>query len=176
MLKPVHLLFGVPLIFLMLQGCTPLVGPRVFDLTAESLALRELQTRDFDMVDEETLMAAGVAVLQDLGFTVASTESRLGLIIASKTQRAHDPMESLLAAIFTGVAIPGSYRQEVRASLVAMPLQTGKNRMKVRITFQRIVSNAGGQPIGHETIKNTEIYRSFFERLTKAVFLETHES
>ena len=160
----------------MLQGCVPPIGPRVFELTAESLALRELQTRNFDMVKEETLMAAGVAVLQDLGFSVASTESRLGLIIASKTQSAHDPMESLLAALFTGVAIPGSFRQEVRASFVAMPLQTDKSRMKVRITFQRIVSNAGGHPIGHESIKNIEIYRSFFERLTKAVFLEAHES
>ena len=148
----------------------------MFDLTAESLALRELQTREFDMVDEETLKAAGVAVLQDLGFTVASTESRLGLIIGSKTQSAHDPMESLLAAIFTSVTIPGSYRQKVKASLVVIPLETVKNRMKVRIFFQRTVSDAHGQRIGRGKIKNTKIYRSFFERLTKAVFLEAHES
>ena len=176
MLKPFHFLFGIPLIILMLQGCVPQGGPRMFDITAESLALRELQTRDFDMVDEETLKAAGVAVLQDLGFTVASTESRLGLIIASKTQSAHDPMESLLAAIFSGVTIPGSYRQKVKASLVVMPLQTVKNRIKVRISFQRTVSDPNGRQIGRGKIKNTEIYRSFFERLTKAVFLEAHES
>ena len=148
----------------------------MFDITPESLALRELQTQEFDMVDEETLKAAGIAVLQDLGFTVTSTESRLGLIIASKTQSAHDPVESLLAAIFTSVTIPGSYRQKVKASLVVVPLQTVNNRIQVRISFQRTVSEANGQRIGRGKIKNSKIYHSFFERLTKAVFLEANAS
>ena len=42
----------------------------------------------------------------------------------------------------------------------------------VRIKFQRVVWNQTGQVSRFETVKNPELYQGFFERLSKAIFLE----
>ena len=45
----------------------------------------------------------------------------------------------------------------------------------VRVTFQRQIFNTEGQETTAEQIHSPEIYRTFFEKLSKAVFLEAHE-
>lgn len=45
----------------------------------------------------------------------------------------------------------------------------------VRVTFQRLIYNMEGQVTTAEQIHSPEIYRTFFEKLSKAVFLEAHE-
>ena len=45
----------------------------------------------------------------------------------------------------------------------------------VRVTFQRQIFNTEGQVTTAEQIHSPEIYRTFFEKLSKAVFLEAHE-
>lgn len=44
----------------------------------------------------------------------------------------------------------------------------------VRVTFQRIIFNEMGQVTRSEQIKDPEIYKQFFEKLSKSVFLEAH--
>ena len=44
----------------------------------------------------------------------------------------------------------------------------------VRVTFQRIVRRTDGSTRA-ETLKGEELYRDFYERLSKSVFLEAHK-
>jgi hypothetical protein len=59
-------------------------------LSADSLQLRQLQTRRIEGIDERALLAASVGVLQDLGFNIDESETRLGVIVASKNRSAVD--------------------------------------------------------------------------------------
>ena len=50
-----------------------------------------------------------------------------------------------------------------------------KGNSSVRVTFQRVVFNAQGQVTKAEQINDPEIYKQFFEKLSKSVYLEAHD-
>ena len=50
-----------------------------------------------------------------------------------------------------------------------------KGESIVRVTFQRIIFNDRGFVSRAEQIKDPELYQKFYEKLSKAVFLEAHE-
>ena len=50
-----------------------------------------------------------------------------------------------------------------------------KGESIVRVTFQRVIFNERGQVSRAEQIKDPELYQKFYEKLSKAVFLEAHE-
>ena len=77
------------LCFLLLAGCAT-VSDNSMQLSADSLQLRQLQTRRIEGIDERALLAASVGVLQDLGFNIDESETRLGVIVASKNRSAVD--------------------------------------------------------------------------------------
>ena len=77
------------LCFLLVAGCAT-VSDNSMQLSADSLQLRQLQTRRIEGIDERALLAASVGVLQDLGFNIDESETRLGVIVASKNRSAVD--------------------------------------------------------------------------------------
>ena len=77
------------LCFLLVAGCAT-VSDNSMQLSADSLQLRQLQTRRIEGIDEPALLAASVGVLQDLGFNIDESEMRLGVIVASKDRSAVD--------------------------------------------------------------------------------------
>jgi hypothetical protein len=124
------------------------------------------------------LLAAGAAILQDLGFTLDASESRLGVLVASKDRSAVEAGQvffSLLVAAFSGAAVPWDAKQKIRASLVTRPSGTERPSVLVRVTFQRIVWNTANQITKMEPLDEPRFYQEFFEKLSKAVFLEAHE-
>lgn len=75
---------------LLVAGCA--TGPdNSMQPSVNSLQLRQLQTRTIEGIDEKTLLAACVGVLQDLGFSIDDSEARLGVIVASKDRSAVEP-------------------------------------------------------------------------------------
>ena len=80
----------IPVCCLMVAGCTT-VADNSMQPSANSLQLRQLQTRKIEGIDEKTLLAACVGVLQDLGFTIDESQARLGVIVASKKRSAVEP-------------------------------------------------------------------------------------
>lgn len=52
---------------------------------------------------------------------------------------------------------------------------TFKGSSSVRVTFQRVVFNVKGQVTRAEQVNDPEIYKQFFEKLSKSVYLEAHD-
>lgn len=70
--------------------------------------------------------------------------------------------------------IPYDVKQKVRVSLVTRPIRDKENTA-VRATFQRSVWNSQGQISLSENLAAPELYQEFFDKLSKAVFLEAHQ-
>jgi len=165
-----------------LWSCAPRIPKEALQLSPESLNNRQLQTRRFD-TDERTLLSASAAVLQDIGFNIDESETELGTIVSSKRSDATSAgqiVAAILVAALTGAVMPIDKEQFVRASLVTNPMhgdETDKSKCQtaVRVTFQRIVTNTQGQVTRRECVNDPEVYREFFEKLSKSLFLEAHE-
>ncbi len=161
-----------------LAGCAPTIPKDALQLSPESLKDRQLQTRRFETRDEAKLLSASALLLQDLGFTLDESETKLGLIVGSKERSAVDPGQvfmAILLAAFTQMPVPTDHNQKMRVSLVTRPIGDTGDSTAVRITFQRIVWNTYGQVTTAERLNDPMIYQEFFSKLSKSVFLEAHE-
>ena len=116
-------------------------------------------------------------------------------MVGSKTRSAVNSGQmigAILLAALSGVSQPVDKEQIIRASLVmreintknASTILTNSNSIVlsskssssiVHVTFQRIIINNHGQITLMEQINDPIVYRDFFEKLSKAVFLEAHE-
>ncbi len=176
-----------PVILLVL--CSALTGcgsiPKdALRLGPETLKQRQLQTRRLQGISETELLAASAGVLQDLGFNLEESETELGLLVAAKDGKkaagASQVATVVAATVLSGSVLVGAYfwgemddRQKVRVSLVITPRLNGsENSHQVRVTFQRLVWNKRRKVSKRETLQDPEMYRLFFGRLSKAVFLE----
>jgi hypothetical protein len=76
-------------LLLLLNSCAPQALRAALELAPEKLGQRLLQSRQFD-TDEQTLLPASTALLQDPGFVVDKASSSLG--IASATRLSGPPL------------------------------------------------------------------------------------
>lgn len=171
------------LLLLGVSACVQQIPKEALELTPESLAQRQLQTRRFESKDEKILLSSSAAVLQDLGFTIEASATDLGVIVATKDLSAVEPGQvtaSVLVALATAVLgapviIPVDQKQKVRVSLTSKMGGTNNDNILVRVTFQRIVWNTRNQVTKTEPLNEPTLYQEFFEKLSKAVFLNAHE-
>jgi len=171
------LIAGLP-ILLSITACQATIPKQALELAPESLEKRQLQTRKYEGIAEETLLSAAAGVMQDLGFNIDESETKLGLIAGSKDRDATEAGQivgAIFVAALTGVAMPTDHKQKMKASLVVRPAPGDiENSHYVRVTFQRIVWNTQNQVSRIEGIEDPDKYQEFFSRLSKAVFLEGH--
>jgi hypothetical protein len=71
--------------------------------------------------------------------------------------------------------MPTDKEQRMRASVVTRPIGERGEYIAVRVTFQRIVWNTQGQVTTSESLTDPKIYQEFFDKLSKAIFLEAQE-
>ena len=169
--------------FFFFIGCAT-VPKDVLKPSEDYLAKRQNQMRKYETTDQTMMLSAVTGVLQDLGFTLDESESKIGLVVASKEAKAVDPGLTTVAVVADILsAIGGTYSdytmqadatQFVRASVITKPSLEGSNTV-VRVTFQRIVFNHYGDINRMETVNEEEIYQTFYEMLSKAIFLEAHK-
>jgi hypothetical protein len=174
-----HGLIGIAVVIaLALAGCQT-IPKDALKLSPQSLEKRSLQTRKFEGISEADILAASAGVIQDLGFIIEESETDLGLIVGSKERGAMqvDQVAAALAvALLGGGAMPIDKNQKLRVSLVVRPTPDGDgNTHFVRVTFQRIVWNTENEISRIEGLEEPETYQEFFDRLSKAVFLEGHK-
>lgn len=174
------LAIGVVVVAL-LAGCVTL-PENTFVVSPEQLARRQIETRRYDGAKEEAILIASSNVLQDLGFTIDNSETKLGLIVANKQRDATHGGEiaaAILIGVLTGAIVPISKDQTIRVSVVVRPLQDTKDvkatdSFFVRVTFQRIVRRSDNSTYA-ETLSDKELYEGFFEKLSKSIFLEAQK-
>jgi hypothetical protein len=164
-----------------LSGCATIPEDALV-LTPDSMERRQLQTRRIEGIDESGLLSASAGVLQDLGFNIDESETRLGVIVASKDRSAVTGGQVLGAVL---LALMGAYSdidktQKIRVSLVTRPglsqdREPLPNTQLLRITIQRIVTNTSGMVTRIESIEEPAIYQEFFDKLSKSVFLEVQQ-
>lgn len=166
-------LLYIATVCIVLTGCVanPLDA---FKLSAENLKDRQIQSREYRDIKEENILAASAAVFQDMGYTISESETRLGVITAKKDADATDGAQVVLAvfaALFGGGNAPIDDKQQFTTTLVVLP-RGNSNVFTVRMTMQRVVWNTQGNVSKLETIKSKDVYKNFFDKLSKAVFLE----
>jgi hypothetical protein len=163
---------------LLLAGCTGIPADAL-KLGPDSLANRQMQTRSFQTAKESEMLSTCAAVLQDLGFTLEESETKLGVIVASKERSAVNPIEATFAILnkITSFGIAESRyakRQVFRASLVIRPAAPGADQQhSVRVTFQRRVFDNYDRIILSQQLNDPRLYEEFYARLAKSVALET---
>jgi len=174
---------------LVLFVCLGIVGcasiPKGFLKPNEAaLEKRQLQMRQYDTTNEEQIMSAVAGVLQDLGFTLDSSETKLGFIAASKKADATSGGQMTGAIILDmlsalggghGNAMASCDKSQVVKASVITRLGLDGNKTVVRVTFQRVVWNMSDQVSRVESINDPEIYQKFYDGLSKAIFLEAQK-
>jgi hypothetical protein len=176
--KPICAIVALVSTIFFVAGCNHTIPKEALQLAPEALATRQLQTRKFPTGNERQLLSASAQVLQDLGFALDESETKLGVIVASKDRDATESGQVALAvfvALFGGGAMPIDEKQKIRASLVTRPIPGSDKSISVRITFQRIVWNTHNQISKLETLEEPKMYEEFFSKLSKAVFLGANQ-
>lgn len=172
---------------------TPTQPAEFFQLSPESPKHRALQTRVFETNNDQELLSASAAVLQDLGFQVEESVREVGFLRATKERSAREYGQDIgrfIVWVFTSplilgggapVMLPVDLHQKIAAALVARPVNPDATRHEVRIMFYRVVWKGAGMggrndvPPGHqkmEMLRDPVIYQQFFAKLSKSVFLE----
>ena len=78
----------------LIAGCVSTAPPPNILRTADNVTeKRQLQMRSYDTVDEEKIISASAGVLQDLGFSIDESETRLGMVVGSKERDANPNVE-----------------------------------------------------------------------------------
>lgn len=159
-----------------LAACAESVPREALELSPDTLQRRQLQTRVFDTANEELMLSASAGVLQDLGFQLDESETDLGVIVASKRRDAREFGQIAGAILLTllGGEVQTEEEQLIRASLVTRPIGTQGERLSVRVTLQRTVWYRDGEVSRIEAIDEPDIYREFYAKLSKSVFLQAN--
>lgn len=146
-----------------------------------AVKLRALETRRFDTVDEKAMLAASTETLQDLGFIISESSSEVGVLTATKQRDAEEAGQVagqiMLTVAFAllGAAYNPTWDKEqtIQVTLVATPIENS-SQTEIRAAFDRVLTNNHGVKWRAELIEDEALYQGFFEKLSKAVFLEAH--
>lgn len=154
-----------------------------------ALELRQLQTRQYDTKDDEKIVKSVAGVLQDFGFNLDNSETKLGFVAASRKADAKNAGQITAAVALDVAGLAASCfgvpcytnslarcdkAQLVKASVIVQPSLDG-SKMVVRATFQRVVWNMCDRISRIETISDVPTYQKFYDGLSKAIFLEAEK-
>ena len=128
------------LVIAVLAGCASSTP----DVTGsdQPLAMRQIQTREYDTLDKDGTMRSVVATLQDLGFIITSADAKIGTVTASHVYQ------------------KGEYKGYGMRMTVTVREREG-DRIAVRANAR----------MGEKVIDRPETYQDFFNALDKSMFL-----
>jgi hypothetical protein len=162
---------SVILFTLFLSGCGG-IPEGALRLTTQSLELRQMQQKEYSEITERQALVSAANVLQDIGYIIKESEPKLGFILAEKDRDATDGGQvaaAIFVALLTGQSSAIDSRQKIKVSVITR--KRDNEKMIIRVSFQRVVWNTNNQVSRQETIKDKEIYKDFFAKLDKSIFL-----
>ena len=190
-------LVAIGVLLFALAGCGGVPAGALM-LPPQSDQSRELQTCHYDSVKETTLLAASAGVLQDVEFNLDESESKLGVVTASRKLTSRRPMRAgevlataasnswliFVPAVGLGLTAVEAASGVKEPQLVRVSLVTRSEGAKpadgssVRVTAQRVVyvDERQTKVKSIEPLDDALFYQEFFARLGKSVFLEEQKT
>lgn len=154
-------------------------------LTESSLEVRNMQTRRYTAKSQSQILAAAVAVMQDMEYNLDTIEKPLGVLTASKVSDADSGKEKaglILLDVLCAMGGSGNCNamsgasddQRVVITMVVLPSLGGKDEYVARVTLQRIVFDKQDRVNLKEAIVDPLVYQNIFENLSKSLFLQVN--
>lgn len=173
------------LIVVMLGGCAASIPESALRLPESTLDVRSIQTRTMEAPSETDILAATIAVLQDMEFNIERIEKPLGVITASKVSDADSASEKaglfildVLCAIGGGGCESMSTAQDdqhITLTMVVLPSLSRSGEFSARITIQRVIYDKMDRIKVLERIDDAETYQQIFDNLRKSLFIQVGE-
>jgi len=174
--------FALLAVALLLGACA---GNRVpadaLRLHESSLELRSKQSRIFEAESEAAILAASVAVLQDMEYNLELIEKPLGVLTASKKVDADSTSQKVgLITLDVLCAMTGSScsnystasdEQVVTLTLVVTPSLARPNDFVARVTIQYVEFDKMHRVKVRSVIEDPEVYQEIFTKLSQSLFL-----
>ena len=113
-----------------------------------------------------------------MGYVIDESNLALGVLTASKkadAKHAGQIAGAVVLALLTGSVTPTDDEQKIRICLVIKEALDDPKSSVARITIQRIIWNTQGQISRVESINAPELYQAFYDKLSKAAFLEANQ-
>jgi hypothetical protein len=158
-------------------SCETAVPKGALAMNPTTLEDRRMESRRFETRDEEKVLKACAALLQDLGFTLSESAPKLGMVVGYKDRSAVEGGQVAAKFIFAflGANVPIDKNQRLKASVVTKLSEENANEIVVRVTFQRVVYNEYNQISRLEQLKDPKQYQEFFDSLSKSLFLTAND-
>jgi hypothetical protein len=157
-LSKLKIFLAIPL-FLVLTAC-PVEQRQVLKTPAELMAL---QTRTFE-TNKDPAMRAVVAVFQDLGYIVQTTDNATGLITAKS------PTEG-------NFNLFGRKMVDTRVTAVIEEIKKNNTRIRLNFVTSKRLSFGYGMTQENETpIYDSNVYQDAFLKIRNAIFLRKSTS
>ncbi len=167
-------------------GCAASIPQDALRLPESTLDIRSIQTRSFASPSENDILAATIAVLQDMEFNIDRIEKPLGVITASKISDADVSSEKTRLFILDMMCVLTSVGgcdarqsamddQHITMTIVVLPSLARSGEYATRITIQRVIFDKAERVKVLERIDDAETYQQIFENLSKAIFIQVNE-
>ncbi len=154
-----------------LAGCA--TDPLVDSSRLTALQIRSIQTRTYEGDDAKATLKTVLNVLQDEGFLVDYGNADLGLLHGSKTldeiaaqKFGLEPAHFEHSFGFDGLLV-NIVTIEATANISGFD-----NGMKVRINFQRKLTDFRGVVIGAAPVVDAKVYQEFFAKVERGLFIQ----
>ncbi len=141
-------------------------GDAGLDLQSQA-AVRNFQTRSYEVADQALVMKAMINVLQDLNFIVKTADAQLGVITAEKWSNIPHSRKEIKKAKKEETTLAEAAVLECTANVSAFGKET-----RVRATFQQRVVGPGGTVMNVTRVEDAAFYQEFFAKVDKSIFLQ----
>lgn len=135
------------------------------------LQKREIQTREFDTNDTKLVMKAMMHVLQDDGFVIKNAVLDLGLLSAEINVNIENKTQMFLAALANSNGGQARWNKQEMIEASANVSEFG-GKTRIRMNFQRKTIDNMGCPVDVQTILDSHVYQTFFNKVDKSLFIQ----